>query len=79
MKGLQATHYVCTAMTAIFETQGAQVPWESSSLVGDFYPAGPLAATAPLQKLPQTTEAERNWAEVKDTKPTRRLITNSDQ
>ena len=55
------------------DTQGAQVPWESSSLVGDFYPAGPLAATAPLQKLPQTTEAERNWAEVNHTKPTRAL------
>jgi uncharacterized caspase-like protein len=54
-------------------TGGVQVPWESSSLVGDFFPTGKPGG-APVATTPATppaaagpSEAERAWAAVKDT------------
>lgn len=55
------------------QTKGEQVPWESSSLVGDFYPAGrPLATTVPPPQAPlppaQQSAAAEAWAHAKDSR-----------
>ncbi len=48
-------------------TDGGQVPWESSSLVGDFYPAGLAAeAVTPGAPIAAISIAAREWQDVKD-------------
>ena len=46
------------------KTQGKQVPWEHSALMGRFYFSGKPAPPAPV---PEVTEAAREWARVSKT------------
>ena len=64
--------------TVFGETSGRQLPWSSSSIIGEFCPAGCAAGTATISPPPAVASksvdpAHQAWLTIKDSKNTRIL------